>query len=122
MPVVEKLDYESDLVDALLNLSPNGRVNSLTWGGSFNTPDGSGGTISTPVGDALVVHPSGKPAILRLPTGPFDAMIQATLDVDKPATPEVETIVQEFHLAGTHSLATDPGGALGTIPKGGDFP
>ena len=118
MSQVEKLDYKSDLEDALLVDSPNGPVDGVSrWAGTDNA-DGSD------LGPRLEVETGGHRAIARLPTdaASFDFTVTETYDVDNPQTPEIETISTTYHLGGVHSKATDPGGAASALVKGAGFP
>lgn len=111
---VTKLDYKSDLEDALLTLSPDGPLDGPpTW--SAQDQDGAAVPVE--------VDTNSLRAIVRLPTDAavFDFTVTATAAVDDPRTPEIETISSTFHIAGSHSKALDLGGTAGTITKGGSF-
>lgn len=116
----EKLDFQSDKDDALLTLNPNGPIDGTpAWSGTIAVLGGE----PQDVGSLLEVEPGGMRAILRIPSGQtFEAHIEAKADVDNPATPDVESVAQEFHLAGAHSKASDLGGSVGTVTKGAGFP
>lgn len=114
----EKLDYASDKQDALLTLSPDGKLDSPpTWSG-VNNADQSEVPIE--------MHPNGKnlQGIVRLPTDvdSFDFTVKAKAPVDDPATPDIEEVTAEFHIAGSHSKATDLTPAADSVAKGAGFP
>lgn len=121
MAQVEKLDYQSDLEDALLTLAPDGPLDpgGVTWTG-VNNADNSD------LGAAIEADPAGDHtrAIVRLPVdvGTFDFTVTATASVDKADTTEVETISSTFHIAGAHSKATELGGTATAISKGSGLP
>lgn len=122
MPDISKLDYKSDLEDALLTESADGPVDggSRTWTG-VNDADGSdlGAAIEIESADG-----NAKRAIVRLPVdvNMFSFTVVEEGGVDDAATPEVEKLRKVYHLAGEHSKATDLGGAAGSITKGSGFP
>ena len=124
MALIEKLDYKSDLNDALLTLSPDGPIDAagVTWTGTNNADPAN----PVDLGSLIEPDPAGTHlrAIVRLPTDAqaFDFTVTATAGIDDPATPDIETINSVFHLAGEHSKATDLGGTAGTVAKGGPLP
>lgn len=118
MAQLEKLDYASDKVDALLKTNPDGKLDGPPAWTGINNADQSN------IDNLIEASPDGKMAIVRLPvdTNQFDFTITAKADVDDPSTPDVESVSTTYHIAGEHSKATDLGGSLDSVAKGAGFP